>query len=162
MTRYFLAIQKVEKTLDLVTNTIGQADQTSSTQNLTASGLTSLFSVIPSMMSPYEVGARGKVFITSITMTEGKALINWQACGGGSLAKVSALGVASGDKNAPNTATLPASFVMQEGEEVLIGEIYYNFSPILLQNIIGDLQVSRNVFYIPRIGSLASFNSTCP
>ncbi len=167
VSRYFLAIQKVEKTLDLVTDIIGQADQTSSTQNLTQAGLDSLFSIAPEMMSPYEMGARGKIIITSVSMSNintgvYRPIVNWQACGGGTNSAVSAFGTASGDKANPNNATLPGSFTMQPDEEALLGEIYYNFSPILLQDIIGDQQLSRRVFFVPRIGSLASFDSTCP
>lgn len=166
VSRYFLAIQKVEKTLDLVTDIVGQADQTSSTQNLTTEGMASIFTIAPEMMMPYEMGARGRVIITSVSMVQvapgdNRAYINWQACGGGTNPATSSFGTASGDKANPNIATLPASFSMQPGEEALLGEIFYNFSPILLQDIIGDVSMSRRVFFVPRLGSLASFDSTC-
>ncbi len=167
VSRYFLVIQKVEKTLDLMTDVIGQADQSSVTQQLTTEGVASTLAAAPEMMMPYDMGTRGKIIVTSVSMVEvtpgnNRAFINWQACGGGTNPAVSAFGTASGNKASPNQATLPTSFTMQPGEEALLGEIFYNFSPILMQDMIGDIRLTRRVFFVPRLGSLADFNSTCP
>lgn len=161
VSRYFLAIQKAEKTIDMVTDTIARSDPNTPSEKLTTGNLTSLMNAVSSMMHPYDFSSNGLVIITDVSKTTGQSpVINWQFCGGGSLDATSAIGPASGTTT-KQPATLPSGFTMTDGEEVLIGEIFYNFSPITVQDMIGSIQVYRVVYFAPRLGGTNSLTSKC-
>lgn len=157
LTRYILIVQKLEKTVSMITDVTTQTDPNSAP--LTASTMQQIFTATSDMMKPYPFGANGLVIVTDVTKTgTANPVINWQYCnGGGTLSATSAIGTAKGA-----TATLPAGFSMAAGEEVVIGEIFYQFSPITTQEIVPATTVYRTAVFMPRLGALTGFSSTCP
>lgn len=157
--RYFLAIQKVEKTIDLVTDTVSQSNNNTTDQNLSVPHMQAIMSTVADMMNPYPFGADGVVIITDVFQgsdTSQAPDIVWQFCGGGTLVKNSKIGAYPGKADMQG-------FVMRANEEIIVGEIFYNFSPITVNEFIGQQQLYRRVFFIPRIGPLhtGSFSSSC-
>lgn len=145
ISRYILIVQKVEKTVDTLTDVLTQA-LPGELQNSTIS---SYLNATQDLMNPYTFGANGTVILTDVSTPLGAATpitVQWQVCGGGTLHATSTVGAPGG------TATLPAGFTMNAGEEVVIGEIYYNFTPILKQSVVSPAQVYRIAVFKPRYG----------
>lgn len=156
LTRFVLIIQKVEKTISMITDVTTQVDPNSSP--LTSATVQQILSATTDMMKPYAFGAAGFVIVSDITKTgTNNPVINWQYCGGGTRSSISKIGTQNG-----NAATLPAGFTMNAGEEVVIGEIFYQYSPLTTQTIVPPTTLYRTSVFMPRLGALTSFSSTCP
>jgi hypothetical protein len=156
-TRYVLIIQKLEQTVSTVTDVTTQAD--ANNNPLTTSQMTQLMSAVQDMMNPYTFGANGLVILTDVTQPgAGNAKVNWQYCGGGTLNIASKIGSSVG-----GTATLPTGFTMIAGEEVVIGEVFYNYKPITttVWGIVSASTIYRTALFMPRLGALTAFSSHC-
>lgn len=159
ISRNLLITQKLEKVAATVADVTTQTDPNDGP--ITTSQMADLMSAVADMMSPYTTGdtdPKIKVIVTNITKTGSNSpVINWQYCGGGTLSVNSRLGTTVG-----STATLPTGFTMSAGEEVVIGEVFYNFTPIISNNrILGSFQIYRYSIYSPRLGALTGFSSHC-
>lgn len=159
MSRCWLIIQKLEKVVASVADVTTQTDP--NTSPLTTNQMSQLMSAVTDMMSPYTTGTSDPkilVIVTDVTQgSSGSPVVNWQYCGGGALSVSSKVGTTIG-----GSATLPNSFSMNSGEEVVIGEVFYNFSPIIAtNNVIGSFQIYRTSIYMPRLGALTAFSSHC-
>lgn len=156
LTRYVLVVQKLEKTVSMMTDVTTQADPNSTP--ITTNVMSQIINSADDMMSPYPFNSNGKVILTNITKTgSANPVVNWQYCGGGTLSATSRIGTTIG-----GAATLPSGFTMTAGEEVVIGEIFYNYSPITSQNVVPSTTLYRTSIFMPRLGALTSFSSTCP
>lgn len=156
VSRYYLALQKIEKTADMIADVVARADSNYASETLTASNLQSLLQAASRMMEPFPLGDRGVIIVTSVKKPNDPTLppeIWWQCSGGGTLIHGSYLGMPSGTGTRA-VATLPSSVVLKDDEEMVVGEIYYNFSPITIQNLLGDIQVSRMSFFLPRLDTV--------
>jgi hypothetical protein len=157
VTNYILIIQKLEKTVGTVTDVTTQADPNN--DPLTTSEMSQLMSAVQDMMNPYTFGSKGLVIVTDVTQAgSNNPIVNWQYCGGGSLAVSSKIGTTIG-----GAATLPAGYTMIAGEEAVIGEIFYNYTPITMTtwSIVTANTVYRTAVFMPRLGALTGFSSHC-
>jgi hypothetical protein len=68
----------------------------------------------------------------------------WQQVGGGSVLQASQVG-APGD-----SAVLPPSFNVDEGEGLVITEVYFDFQPVLLASLIPARRLYYQPVYRPR------------
>lgn len=159
VSRCELIIQKLEKVASTAADVTTQTDP--NTSPLTTSEMSQLMSAVTDMMSPYTTGTSDPnilVIVTDVTKTgTNSPVVNWQYCGGGTLSASSRVGTTVG-----STATLPNSFSMNSGEEVVIGEVFYNFSPMIAGNrYLGSFQIYKTAIYMPRLGALTAFSSHC-
>ncbi len=134
------------------------------------------------MMYPYTRGAADPNIV--VIMTDVLAVpvnpntnpptptVRWQYCGGGG-ATLASLGVTSkvtpgiSGSNAigGTTANLTGvsspfgatGFTMANNEEILIGEVYYNYQPIMRNPVLAATQLYRASVYTPRLGALQWF-----
>jgi len=157
LTRYILIVQKVEGIAAAVADVTTQADPNSAP--LTVSTMSQLLGAAQDMMNPYAFGASGFIIVSDVTQAgANNPVVNWQYCGaGGTLSATSRIGTHNGV-----AATLPSGFSMVAGEEVVIAEVFYNFTPITVQNIVSSATLYRTAVYMPRLGALTNFSSTCP
>jgi Flp pilus assembly protein TadG len=160
ISRCFLIIQKVEKTVSTIGDVTAQTDANISP--LTTAKMSQLMSAVDDMMSPYSSGANDpkiSTIITNITKTgTASPIINWQYCGGGSLVVNSKLGKIIG-----SNATMPSGLILVDGEEIIIAEVFYNFTPIIGNNrFLAGFQIYRTAVFMPRLGALTNFTSNCP
>lgn len=157
LTRYILITQKLEKTISMITDIVTQTDTNSAP--LSTATMSQIFGATQDMMNPYPAGANVYVILTDVTKTgTANPKINWRYCGGGTLSSgiTSKIGAANGAD-----ATLPTGFTMTDGEEVVIGEIFYQFNPITTQSIVPTVTLYRTAIYMPRLGALTTFSSSC-
>ncbi len=152
--RYLLISQKLEKTIYTVTDVLTQAQP----GQISATDLQQYLAAANVLMNPFALGASGLVILTGVeTGTDPtKPTISWQACGGGTLTQTSTVGSHIG-----SAANLPAGFTMTANEEVVVGEIYFYYIPLTIQNIIPPTTLYRYTVFKPRLGSLTS-TSSCP
>ena len=146
VTRYILIVQKVEKTVDTLTDVLTQALPGS----LDDSAVSNYLNATQKLMNPYTFGGKGAVILSDVTTPDTAntpATINWQVCGGGTMHATSNLGPAGG------TADLTGfGITLNASEEILVGEIFYNYTPMLNQNIIAPVQMFRFAIFKPRYG----------
>lgn len=184
LTRYMLILQKLEKTVSTMTDVVAQTDPR--TSQLTTTTMQQLMSAVTDMMVPYSTGSTDPniiVIITDVLAVPDSPSTNppiptvkWQYCGGGG-ATLTSLGITSkitpgvkGSTAIGSTANMSGSsspygttgFAMTNNEEVLIGEVYYNYQPIMTNQVIGAKQIYRYATFMPRLGALTSFSSNCP
>jgi hypothetical protein len=171
ISRLFLVMQKVDKTIMLTNNIVTQHMSPNNSTNgtipaLSITELDNLMLWAPSMMSSTSASFKthGTIIITDVSTgaNPNKPVINWQYCGGGTLAQKSKIGKAAA--NSTPSATLPAGFVMAANEEVVIGEIYYQYVPLFTSIIPASIQpFYQTSVFVPRYGSLSSLASAnCP
>jgi Flp pilus assembly protein TadG len=157
VTNYVLVIQKLEKTVSTVTDVTTEANPNN--DPLTTSQMSQLMSAVVDMMSPYAFGPKGIVIVTDVTQAgANNPVVNWQYCGGGTLSATSRIGTSIG-----GPATLPSGFTMIAGEEVVIGEVFYNYTPITTTawSVISANTIYRTSLFMPRLGALTGFSSHC-
>lgn len=162
VTRYLLIVQKLEKTVSMLTDVTTQVNP--NTGPITATQMSQMFGTAQDMMNPYTFGSSGFVVLTDVTQAgSNNPIVNWQYCGGGTLSAHSAVsGSNSGSQAIGQPATLPSGFSMIAGEEVVIGEIFYAFTPVTTQNAVKAQTLYRTAVFMPRLGALTGFSSTCP
>ena len=166
VSRYVLIVQKIENVASTVADVTTQTDP--NTSPLTTSQMSQLMSAVDDMMTPYSHGNNSpdiKVIVSSVTKTgSNNPIINWQYCnGGGSLSANSRITNYTGISAIGSNANLPNGFTLNSGEEVIISEVIYNFVPIVLSNnVLGQMQIYKTAIYLPRLGALTAFSSTCP
>jgi Flp pilus assembly protein TadG len=147
LSRYILIVQKVEKTTYTMPDVVTQSEPGS----LHDGDVTQFLNSVPNLMNPYPMGSAGNVIISDITTPAigTTPTIQWQVCGGGTLAVQSKLGQPGGTAN---LSVIPG-FSMNAQEEVVIGEMFYNFTPILNQSIVTGAQIYRTALFRPRYGN---------
>jgi len=119
-------------------------------QNITIANLKDVLQATGQLMQPFSFGNNGVVIVSSVYKPTGQpAVIEWQYSGGGTLSKASAIGTTGG------TPTLPNGLVLNDNDNVIISEVYYNFTPMFLN--VGPLKANtiyRVAMYKPRLSPL--------
>ena len=147
ISRFSLLQQKLDRLATTTTDIVTQSETT-----LSIATLNVILTATSSIMQPFPFGAEGVVIITSVSATGVlPPKVDWQYAGGGSLpSSVSKIG-APGDN-----ATLPAGFVVRDGENVLISETFYQFTPMFVSSFVSPTTLYHNAFYRPRLSSLST------
>lgn len=153
LTRFILVNQKLEKATAAVADIIAQAS------GIQTSNLQDLMTGVDDMMQPYPLSTNGRVIVTSVARTAASPApltVRWQYCGAGSLAATSRVGVVGGN------ATIPAQITLALNDDIIVAEIYYNYTPIFGRWILGNTNLYKVAYYKPRLGALSSYVSSCP
>ncbi len=144
--RFILLNQKVERA------SVTVADLTSQAESLTESDITDLFQVIGQVVKPFDLTGVGKIIVSSVSARNGNSpRINWQRSFG-ALSNSSAFG---GEGNTP---TLPAGFVVRDNESLIIAEVFFNYTPIIVSNVVDPVTLYNVAYFRPRYGSLDQIN----
>lgn len=149
ITRYIIVSQKVEKASVTVTDLVAQSSE------LTQDQLDQLILAAGEIMDPFEFGgATAYVLVSSVSKTgTNPPVVNWQYAGGGTWVQASHIGVTGGN------ATLPEGFEMNDRENVIVTEVYYNFTPLISDAVIDSGQIYKISFFKPRLGDLTTLGS---
>jgi hypothetical protein len=111
--------EKTDRIAYTVTNIVTQY------QNITIANLNDIVQAAGQLMQPFSFGNNGLVIVTSIYKPTGQSpVIEWQYVGGGTLTKVSQIGTTGG------TPILPNGLTLNDNDNVIISEVYYNFTPM--------------------------------
>jgi Flp pilus assembly protein TadG len=152
LTRYILITQKLEKVAVTLSDVATQSESISSTE------LNTIVQAAGQVMQPYSFSANGYVIISSVSKTgTNPPRVNWQYTSSGSSGSwTNASRVGTPGAN----ATMPSGFIMNDLENVIVSEVFYNFQPMFGTNIIpgGNVTVYKTGFFRPRLGSLTTLS----
>lgn len=141
-TRYLMLNQKLDRAANSV------ADLVSQEETITEAEIAGIFDAVTPILSPFSWGGNGTVVITSISRTSGVNQLNWQRAFGTSGATSQMSAAASG---------LPS---LNDGETVIVGEAFYNFTPFFplgpYSSSFVDQQLYHRAFYRTRVSSLST------
>jgi len=144
LSRYVLLQQK----LDAIA--ITTADLVSQREEISAATVDQIFAAAGHVIAPFTFGADGIVMVTSVSASGGNGpRVDWQRSGGGMLSASSTIGTPGG------AATLPAGFQVRDGENAIISEVFYNYSPLLQTAFFTSTQTYHRALFRPRFGDLA-------
>jgi len=144
--RYALLHQKLARAAVTMADLVSQAEE------ISEADIAQLFSAVDPVMSPFRMGADGIVILSSVTASGGDpAQVAWQRSGGGTFATAnSGLGPEGG------AASLPAGFVVRDGETAIVAEVFYSFAPLFTAGLIPVSTLYQRALFRPRFGSLAA------
>lgn len=111
-----------------------------------------IFTATSTMVLPFTAGSSQVVILSSVSAT-GAALpkVDWQRKGGGTLT-----GVASKIGAVGANATLPPGFLVRAGENAIIAEVFYKFSPTFIPALVPPAVLYHRAVFRPRQSSLAT------
>ncbi len=125
------------------------ADLVARDETISAATLTDLFGAASQVAKPLDLGANGKVIITSVSAdADDDPRIFWQSEDAGAYAATSAVGSVIGDP-----ATLPPTLQVDDQETIIVSEVFYQFEPIFGLLNTGTV-IYHSAYYRPRLGTL--------
>ncbi|MGF1641187.1 MAG: TadE/TadG family type IV pilus assembly protein [Rhodospirillales bacterium] len=141
-TRYMLINQKLERTSATIADLVAQS------YGMSEAEMASLFSATEFIMDPFSLVSDGAVVVSSIGASGGSGpVINWQrAFGGGSG------GSEFGTEG--ETADLPPGLDVRDGESLVAAEAFFDYQPVILQQILASRTLYRWAVFRPRFSSL--------
>lgn len=146
VTRFVMLNQKLERASSTMADLVSQAE------SITEADLGNLFTATGFVVEPFNLAADGHIIVSSISKATGStAKINWQR-GFGAGSGSSSFGTEGGD------ATLPTGFVLRDGESIIVGEAFFDFSPVFAGDVLTDVTLDARSVVRPRFGSLNSLN----
>jgi Flp pilus assembly protein TadG len=147
--RYILLNQKLDRTSSSVSDLIAQAD------NVTTGVLSDTYAAADEQTLPFDLAGHGRVIISSVYKPAGTATVVWQCKGGGSYTSAtSKIGAKGAD------ATMPSTFSVDIGENVVVAEVFYDYKPFLFEGLFKPSVFRHTTFTRPR-GSLLVTDPGC-
>ncbi|MFA6279751.1 MAG: TadE/TadG family type IV pilus assembly protein [Bdellovibrionales bacterium] len=136
--------QRVDRIAYSVTDIVTQSEM------VTINDLNNIMLAAGQLMEPFPFGVKGIVIVSSVYKPAGLATkISWQYAGGGSLARVSKMGIAG------STPVLPNGLTLNDNDNVIITEVYYAFTPLFINaGILKAADLYRVAIYKPRLSPL--------
>ena len=148
LARFSLVHQKMNRLSAVMADLITRAER------LNRADFCNTFNAASFITDPFSMVNDGQVILTyveGIAPNPGDPPVNevvWQELGPGTLAVTSSVGsVGPG-------ATLPNGRALDEGEGVVVAEVFYEFSPILVDDLIPPRQITHLAMLRPRYGAL--------
>lgn len=137
--------QKMDRTA------MSAADLTSRVQSISEDMITDVFEAARATMEPYEIGTEGTVIVTNISVDGANpAQVNWQRRTAGGPSEVSKFGEEGDD------AALPAGFTLEDGESVIIAEVFFDYEPLMFAEFAAGNTLYHRAFFRPRLSDLSS------
>lgn len=154
--RYIIIAQKVEKTAMTISDVIAQDD------TISTSTLDTLIFASSQVMNPYTMGANGYVIVSSVKQTGAYSganppIVQWQYTSSGengSWTQSSQVGTVG------YPAALPSGMTLNDKDNIIVTEIYYNYQPLLVSNgVINGATIYKTAVYKPRLGELSTLSA---
>ena len=138
--------EKVDRIAYSVTDIVTQY------QTVSIANLNDIILAAGQLMQPFNFSNNGFVIVSSVFQpATGQPIIEWQYKGGGTLTQSSRIG------NTNGAASLPNGLTLNPNDNVIISEVYYNFTPLFLNaNLFHANLVYRVAVYKPRLSPLVT------
>lgn len=136
--RFALVNQKMERVTSFVGDFVARAEA------LDESDFGDYFAAAQQLGVPFDLFSDGNIIVTSVTGEPGGPEVLWQQVGTGSVTQPSQIGV-PGD-----AANLPGILNVDEGEGLVITEVYFDFEPLLLPGLVPAHRLYFQAVYRPR------------
>ncbi len=143
--RYTLLQQKLNRAAVSMSDLIAQTDA-----SINMTQVANLYQAASYVMKPFDLSNDGVIIISSVARTGGVSTVRWQCIGGGDLPATSNVGT-SGD-----TATLPAGFILRDGESAIFAEVVFHYEPFVVPYLINTGDIRHQAMFRPRFGALTS------
>ncbi len=146
--RFVLLNQKIDRVAVTMSDLVARAE------TISESDLTDIFYAAGQVASPFDLGTRGRVVVSSVINEDGSGpTVAWQRSGGGSYPATSEVGAEGA------LADLPQGFDVREGETAIVSEVFFDFEPFLSEAIVSPRVVYRRAHHRPRLGTLDTVES---
>jgi TadE-like protein len=143
--RYIIASQK----LDHIAFT--SADVVAQETSITNAQINDIMSAAVEIMEPFPFGDVGVVIVSSVQDDPVRGpVVRWQITGGGTLVRDSEIGETGDD------ATLPRDLILNDGDNVIIAEVFYMYTPVITEDYFGTRENYKYAIYKPRYGALTT------
>ena len=148
ISRYSLLQQKLDRLATTTTDIVSQSE------SLSVANLEVILTATSSIMNPFPFDAEGVVIISSVSATGAlPPKVAWQHAGGGSLSgSISKIGAVGAN------ATLPPGFLVRSGENVIIAETFYQFTPMFVSSFVSPSTLYHSAFFRPRQVNLTTLS----
>ena len=144
--RFTLLQQKLSRAAVSMSDLIAQTDST-----ISLTQVANLYDAAGYVVRPFDLTVDGVLIVSSVAKAAGSApTVNWQCIGAGAFTAASNLGVAGG------TATLPAGFILRDGESAIFAEVFYDYKPFVAPELIGNKVLRHQSMFRPRFGALSA------
>jgi Flp pilus assembly protein TadG len=132
------------------------ADMVSQGATISIPEIDTIFNASSTMVQPFSAGSLQIMFVSSVSRTGTAApKVDWQRSGGGTMTgQTSKLGIAG------SNATLPTDFLIRSGEDAIIAEVYYRFTPVFMPEMILPTTLYHRAIFRPRQSSLTTLCTT--
>ena len=145
--RYLMIHQKLSRLVDSTNDLVAQK------RTVSIEDLDDVFEAAEYVLDPFELGPDGVIIITSVTAAPDESpKVDWQYEGAGSGQATSVVG------NPGETANLPDGFFLEDGENVIIGEIFYDYRPEIFERFTSPKPIYYRVIDRPRFGPLTQLD----
>ena len=146
LARMVLVNQKVEKVAYISADVVAQSTL------LTATQISEYMMAAAQVMEPFTFGSNGLVIITSVERDPGQTQrVRWRSTGGGTLVATSRVGAVNG------VATLPNGLVLNERDNVIVAEVFYQYNPMFAANgLYEQTLIYKTAVFKPRLGALTT------
>jgi Flp pilus assembly protein TadG len=151
VSRFALLNQRMDRLATVMGDLVAQAE------TLSESDLTQLFQATGHVAWPFDMATQGVVIISSISIPPPSTTtpkITWQRRTGGLVA-----GSQIGAQNATLTPPLSGNLTIAVGQTIIVSEVYYEFSPMLVGALVPAHRIYHRAFFRPRIGALTSLSA---
>lgn len=144
--RFALLQQKLNRVVMTTSDMVSQGETISIPE------VNIVFAATSTMVQPFAAGASQLVIVSSVSAVgAAPPKLDWQRTGGGTLTGVtSKIGTVVGAN-----VTLPAGFLVRDGENAIIAEIFYNFTPTFMPVLVPPNVLYHRAIFRPRVGSLS-------
>ncbi|PZP86329.1 MAG: hypothetical protein DI582_03015 [Azospirillum brasilense] len=177
LTRFILIAQRLDRAAYAITDVTAQfMPATPKRESAEISETVLRTAVLPQfsrIMGVYSDETRQAIILSSVRRESGINRVKWQIAGGGSLNDGDSRSVVNGRTPAqvnPTVINTTATFTpvagdiagMMEGENIVVGEMFYHYEPFL-QDILSNLPqglsippvtLARRMYFVPRYESL--------
>ncbi|WP_120498777.1 TadE/TadG family type IV pilus assembly protein [Kiloniella sp. EL199] len=127
------------------------SDLVTQSRSMSATEMNVLFNAADYIIHPFDLQNNGVIIVSSVSGTgEDPPQVNWKQCGAGNLAVTGSVGAVG------TTAQIPNGLNVDPLDNIIIAEVYYNYEPLIFDNIIERTQISRAAIHSPRISALIS------
>lgn len=148
LTRYVLAVQKMNRVASSVSDLVARAD------GISESALNDIFAAASSIADPFDFANDGRMIVSGIANPSGAGpVIAWQRVSPGNIVVQSEFGTEGGN------ADLGQGISLRLGETMIAVETFYDFDPVITNDYIAAQQVYTSAFNRPRIQSLDQITS---
>ncbi|MGE0255573.1 MAG: TadE/TadG family type IV pilus assembly protein [Alphaproteobacteria bacterium] len=137
--RYALAVQKLDRVAASVADLVARLD------GVTTADLDDVFAAARLVAAPLDMAGRGRVIVSAIADTGTGDRVHWQRLDGGALTAASSVGVAGGFASVPGAITIP------DGESIVVAEVVYAWSPLLVPWLGGERTLRQRAVHRPRL-----------
>ena len=145
--RFALVNQKMERVTSFVGDFVARAEA------LDEADFDDYFAAADQLGRPFDLFDGGNIIVTSVTGEAGGPEVLWQQIGAGNVTEPSQVGV-PGDP-----AVLPLNVNVDEGEGLVVTEVYFDYEPFLLPLMIPAQRLYYQAVYRPRTTAILAMQA---